>query len=117
MSDYVWDTVVCNDEAISNKDPVFWINTGFELARALPIGRNNVASQPCLYWKRNAAFTKPAINDLKAAKLMMVQSQYDVPTPLSGAMETFNQLPATSMVYVKTKAATACNSMEPSVWI
>lgn len=105
VSDYVFDTVVCNDEAISNKDPVFWINTGFELARALPIGRNNVASQPCLYWKRNAAFTKPAMNDLKAAKLMMVQSQYDVPTPLSGAMETFNQLPATSMVYVKNEGS------------
>ncbi len=35
----------------------------------------------------------------------MVQSEYDVPTPLAGAMETFEQLPATSMVYVMNEGS------------
>ncbi|MDR0215451.1 MAG: alpha/beta hydrolase [Comamonas sp.] len=105
LEDAVFNTVVCNDEAVSNADPIFWFRTGFSQANRLPIISADVSMQPCLYWKRNAAFTKPAINDLKAAKLMMVQSQYDVPTPLSGAMETFNQLPATSMVYVKNEGS------------
>ena len=98
--DPVFNTVVCNDEAISNTDPVFWFSTGFKLAARLPIINAHVAMQPCLYWKRNETFSKPKMSSLQSAKLLMVQSEFDVPTPLSGAMETFNQLPATSMVYV-----------------
>ncbi|NYT68026.1 alpha/beta fold hydrolase [Pusillimonas noertemannii] len=101
----VWDTVVCNDEPLANKDQVFWVDKGFELSRGLPIAANRVAKQPCLYWDRKANIDKPSMDSLKEAPLLMVQSQFDVPTPLSGALETFDQLPAVSMVRVENEGA------------
>lgn len=88
-SDSVFNTVVCNDELLLERDPVYWVNKGFELARTLPIANNRIAGQPCLYWKRQAQFSKPSIASLKTARMLMVQSEFDVPTPLAGAMETF----------------------------
>lgn len=101
----VFNTVVCNDEPLLEKDPAVWIRRGFDLARTLPVVSNRVASQPCIYWHRNTQSTKPAMASLKNAKLLMVQSEYDVPTPLSGAMDTFNQLPSASMVLVKNEGS------------
>lgn len=104
-SDSVFNTVVCNDELLLERDQVWWVNKGFELARTLPIVPNRIAGQPCLYWKRQVQFSKPSIASLQSARMLMVQSEYDVPTPLAGAMETFNQLPATSMVYIKNEGS------------
>lgn len=104
-SDSVFNTVVCNDELLLERDPVYWVNKGFELARTLPIANNRIAGQPCLYWKRQLQFSKPSMASLKTARMLMVQSEYDVPTPLAGAMETFEQLPATSMVYVMNEGS------------
>ncbi len=101
----VWDTVVCNDEPLANKDKAFWVEKGFELARSLPLAGNRVAKQPCLYWNWKTNVDKPSIDALKDAPLLMVQSQFDVPTPLSGAMETFDQLPAASMVRIQNEGA------------
>lgn len=101
----VWDTVVCNDEPLANKDQAFWIDTGFEQAQTLPIASNRVAKQPCLYWDWKANVAKPSMESLKDAPLLMLQSQFDVPTPLSGAMETFEQLPAAHMVRVQNEGA------------
>lgn len=99
----VFNTVMCNDEPLVEEDPAVWIRRGFELARTVPIVPNSVASQPCLYWHRKKLSTKPAMDRLKNANVLMVQSEYDVPTPLSGAMETFDQLPAASMVLVRNE--------------
>jgi len=97
----VYRAVECNDEPLQNKNQEFWIDKGFELARQAPVVDNGVAGQACLYWDYRTGLTKPSMESLKDAPLMMVQSQYDVPTPLTGAMETFEQLPAAHMVYVK----------------
>ena len=104
-SDSVYNTVACNDEPLLENDPAVWIRKGFELARSLPVMSNTLAAQPCIYWHRKVRFVKPSMASLKAANILMVQSQYDVPTPLAGAMETFNQLPAASMVYVKNEGS------------
>lgn len=104
-SDSVFNTVVCNDEPLLNKDQAYWVDKGFDLAGRLPIASNRVATQPCIYWDRKANAVKPSMESLKEAPLLMVQSEYDVPTPLSGAMETFEQLPAASMIFVKNEGA------------
>ncbi|WP_313082756.1 alpha/beta hydrolase [Pulveribacter sp.] len=104
-SDAVWNTVVCNDEPLANRDQAYWVDKGFELAAMLPLIQNTVARQPCLYWERKATATKPSMQALQGAPLLMVQSQYDVPTPLKGAMETFEQLPAARMVRISGEGA------------
>lgn len=103
VHDSVHEAVICNDEPLLERDPVWWVNKGFGLARELPIISNRIANQPCLYWKRQAQFSKPSMDSLKKAKMLMVQTEFDVPTPLAGAMETFNQLPESSMVYVRNE--------------
>lgn len=97
----VWNTVICNDEDLRNKDQAYWVDVGFELARRLQIIRNITAIQPCLHWNRKTSVRKPSMESLKDAPLLMVQSEFDVPTPLAGAMETFELLPATRMVRVR----------------
>ena len=99
-NDSVWNTVVCNDEPLLNKDQAFWVDTAFSQTRRLPIASARIAGQPCLYWNRKAKAVKPSVDSLKGAPLLMVQTEFDVPTPLSGAMETFEKLPAASMVRV-----------------
>lgn len=99
----VFETVLCNDEPLPNKDPAYWVRTGFDLARALPFVSNGIARQPCLYWNERKAYTKPDMAALQSAPMLMLQSQYDVPTPAAGAMETFAQLPAARMVYVENE--------------
>jgi pimeloyl-ACP methyl ester carboxylesterase len=103
--DSVWGTVVCNDEPVLNKDQAHWINVGFDLARSSPIVDNRIASQPCIYWNYKTDAAKPSTDSLKNASLLMLQSEYDVPTPLSGAMETFDKLPNASMVLVHKEGA------------
>ena len=101
--DSVFETVVCNDEPLLEKNQDDWVQKGFALAQALPIVSNAVARQPCLHWKERKAYTKPGMAALQAASVLMLQSQYDVPTPSAGAMETFAQLPAARMVYVENE--------------
>ena len=101
--DSVFETVVCNDEPLPNKDRDHWVQTGFALAQALPIVSNSVARQPCLHWNERKAYTKPGMAALQSASMLMLQSQYDVPTPSAGALETFAQLPAARMVYVENE--------------
>ena len=101
--DSVFDTVVCNDELLLNKDQDHWVKTGFALAQALPIVANALARQPCIHWKDRKAYTKPTMKAMQSATVLMLQSQYDVPTPSSGALETFAQLPAARMVYVENE--------------
>ncbi|WP_397474397.1 alpha/beta fold hydrolase [Pusillimonas sp.] len=104
--DAVWQLVVCNDEPMPNKDEAFWVAKGFELANLAPIADNMVASQPCLHWDRIEQSTrKPTTASLKDAQVLMMQTEFDVPTPLEGAMETFEALPAASMVYLRGEGA------------
>src|SRR5690606_27285468 len=101
--DAVYRAVQCNDEPLPNKNQEFWINKGFELARQAPVVDNSLSAQACIYWDYRTDIRKPSIDSLKDASLLLVQSQYDVPTPLAGAMETFEQLPAAHMVYVSNE--------------
>ena len=100
-NDSVWNTVVCNDEPLLNQDLAHWVDAGFALARQLPFVSNGIASQPCLDWQERASYTKPGMERLQGAPLLMLQSAYDVPTPAAGARRTFEQLPAARMVHVQ----------------
>ena len=99
----VWNAVVCNDEALMEPDGNYWVHKAFEMAGKLPIVNNDLVQQPCMYWQRQVPIQKPAMESLKKTPVLMVQTEFDVPTPLSGAMETFDLLPAASMVHVKNE--------------
>jgi len=96
----VWQMVVCNDEPMLDHPLQNWVDKAFELARGAPVINIMLASQPCLYWQRNQDVQKPTMTDLSDARILMVQTQYDVPTPAQGALKTFDLLPAASMVYI-----------------
>src|SRR5690606_34062244 len=100
-TDSVYVAVTCNDEPMTSADQKFWLDTAFAFARDVPVIDTGLANQPCIYWNRKVTVSKPAIDRLKDASLLLVQSEFDVPTPPQGAMATFEQLPAAHMVYVK----------------
>ena len=52
----------------------------------------------CQFWGPNT--TKPGLENLQNAHLMLVQSEYDNATPIEGARNFFNQLPKSQWVYV-----------------
>ncbi|MFT0533792.1 alpha/beta fold hydrolase [Castellaniella hirudinis] len=101
----VWNTVVCNDEPIPpGRDQAYWTQTGLALAERQSIISNDIIQQPCLDWAPPVdGASKPAIESLKTVPLLMLQSQFDVPTPLSGALRAFDRLPATKMVQVSNE--------------
>src|SRR5690606_38289361 len=81
-SSAVWQLVVCNDEPMPNTDGKFWVDKAFELARKAPVADIMLASQPCLHWNRAQPVSrKPPMASLEHAKLLMVQTEFDVPTP------------------------------------
>src|SRR5690606_8463060 len=103
-SSAVWQLVVCNDEPMPNTDGKFWVDKAFELARKAPVADIMLASQPCLHWNRAQPVSrKPPMASPEHAKLLMVQTEFDLPTPLEGALLTFDALPAASMVYIRTE--------------
>lgn len=91
--------VSCNDTP-AHIDPQFWIKKGEEFSVRYPLMGGRVTQNPCKYWGGPTTL-KPSVNDAKAVPFLMVQSEFDAPTPLEGAEQTFAALPKAKMVFVK----------------
>lgn len=94
----VYEAVVCNDMP-SRTDPQYWIEQGKFQAANYPVFGGSVADQPCVYWG-GPAVVKPPLSAASAAPILMVQSEYDGPTPREGALTAFKALPNAGMIYV-----------------
>ena len=95
----VYKAVVCNDMPSASDDPQWWSKRYTELYETYPLA-DLEGYESCLYWKRPAAVRKPSLSAMKDLDVMLVQSQYDVPTPHENARAVLAQLPKSHMVYV-----------------
>lgn len=98
-SDSTYRTVICNDTA-SVTDPTYWVDKGNEFAVKYPLKGGAITEQPCILWG-GPVVDKPSIQQsAKAGTILMLQSEFDAPTPSEGAMEMFEQLPDARLVFV-----------------
>lgn len=92
--------VRCNDTK-TKSDPQFWLTLGHEAATKYPLTGADSLINPCTYWVRPNIVKPDAALANKAGSLLMVQSEFDAPTPREGAENTFAALPNAKMVFVK----------------
>ena len=89
----------CND-APASVDENAWEKRIKESAEHSPHFFFGLYGNPCTTWTRPSV-TQPDWSPLRTLDLLLVQSQYDVATPLEGANAFFDQLPRAYRVYVR----------------
>lgn len=89
--------VMCNDTRYPDNSE-YWISQGNLMAERYPLFATYTTHNLCQFWGPNT--TKPGLENLQNAHLMLVQSEYDNATPIEGARNFFNQLPKSQWVYV-----------------
>lgn len=92
-------SIHCNDLAADTSIPN-WIERRAQIAQNYPLGiGSHEENHPCLFWG-GPRVTKPAIENLSNADVLLVQSQYDGATWAEGALKSFERMPSARMVYV-----------------
>ncbi|MBW9106812.1 alpha/beta fold hydrolase [Paraburkholderia phenoliruptrix] len=102
-SDLPWVnfTVRCSDAPVPSS-PAYWIARAVAIVKAAPIHDSSDINNPCMFWGP-VTVQKPALANAArtASPLLLLQSEYDVLTPLPGALATFNDMPHASMIQVQ----------------
>jgi hypothetical protein len=92
--------VMCNDSG-TRLGVDEWIGENRNSAALYPLFGGFWPRNACLYWPKQTA-KRPAVSAVAdAGPIMMVQTELDPWTPLSGAMKTFSVLPNVSMILVQ----------------
>lgn len=95
--------VRCADTPLPSQDPAFYRQKAQQLVdEGTPFFTEQ--GYACLSWNRSNAVTKPDVAAMAEAKVLYVQSEYDVRTPVQGARALFGQVPGANMVYVPREA-------------
>ena len=100
--DAVYRSVICNDLATYGNESL-WVDIGNQDAASYPGWGGDVTKNHCLQWGGPAAQRPPLSAAAKAAPILMLQSRYDGPTPIEGAMVTLAGLPKTSMIIIENE--------------
>ena len=100
-SDSTYLSVICNDLATTG-DAQYWAAVGNEYAKQYPLTGGSI-SNVCVYWGAPYGMRPPLANAAKAGPLLMLQSRYDAPTPIEGALKTLGALPNASMIVVENE--------------
>ncbi len=91
-------SVRCND-AGNKRDAQYYLNR-MQQDRLLYPMFDGLASEQCVHWTLPLRTFPPAPAG-ESAPLLMLQSRYDAPTPVEGAMETWMSLPQARMILVE----------------
>jgi pimeloyl-ACP methyl ester carboxylesterase len=99
--DWVNVTVRCSDAPVSSSAD-YWIARAKAIVPLSPIAGGSDLDNPCIYWGP-VTVQKPALANAAhtSTPLLLLQSQYDVLTPLPGATATFDSMPNASMIEVQ----------------
>ncbi len=98
----VYFSVICNDLPTYG-DESFWIGTGNQDAARYPAWGGDVTKNHCLHWG-GPSVQRPSISAAtQAAPILMLQSRYDGPTPIEGAMVTLEALPNARMIVIENE--------------
>ncbi|WP_250491616.1 alpha/beta fold hydrolase [Caballeronia sp. GAWG1-1] len=100
-TEWVNMAVHCSDAPVST-NPAFWVSRAMTITREAPIADSSDLDNPCMFWGP-VTVTKPALSSAakSSSPMLMLQSENDMLTPLSGAQATLAQLPSASMILVK----------------
>ena len=99
--DATYFSVICNDVATSG-DELYWAGVGKDSATRYPLTGGS-SGNTCLYWGAPYGARPPLTNAAKAGPVLMLQSRYDAPTPIEGALKTLAALPNASMIVVENE--------------
>ena len=88
--------VRCNDD-VATTDPAVWRAKVRSIAKMAPLFVQ--LDNACAHWG-GPRVTKPPVTAMQGLDVLMVQSQYDAPTPTAGANHFFAQLPNARRVYL-----------------
>ncbi|WP_225783138.1 alpha/beta fold hydrolase [Xenophilus sp. Marseille-Q4582] len=97
MASTYW-AVRCNDTP-STRDRAYWVDLLHTLAPDYPLFYSVLLDNPCPFWTTGGV-QKPPITPMQKLDILLVQSQFDAPTPKEGADALFAALPAAHRVYV-----------------
>ena len=100
--DAVHTSVVCNDMATVG-DEQRWTDLGNEYAARYPLTGGGSTANPCLYWGAPYGSKPPLSQAAKAGPLLMLQSRFDAPTPIEGALKTLDALPNARMIVIENE--------------
>ncbi len=95
-------SVVCNDMATVGNEQR-WVDIGNDYAARYPLTGGAATANPCVYWGAPVGVRPSLALASKAAPLLMVQSRFDAPTPIEGALSSLNALPNASMIVVENE--------------
>ncbi|KJV35787.1 alpha/beta fold hydrolase [Luteibacter yeojuensis] len=93
-------TVGCNDTA-STTDAGAWQQTIADAARDYPAGNSGDLMNPCVFAHGPNAVKPPIERLARAGRILMVQSEFDTLTPVTGALRTLNALPNAKMLVLR----------------
>lgn len=94
--------IVCNDTP-SLGNPQFWVEKGNELATQYPLLGGSLTQNVCAYWGAPTVTSSSLATARQAKSILMVQSEFDAPTPREGAEQTLAALPNARMVFVQNE--------------
>lgn len=90
--------VMCNDTPTTSA-PNYWVDRLNEFGSLSPLFYSTVMDNPCIFWSR-PDIQKPSVLAMEKLDVMLVQSEFDAPTPKEGADLLFAALPAAHRVYI-----------------
>ncbi len=94
-------SIICNDLPTLG-DEQRWVDIGNDYANLYPLTGGGTTANICLYWPKPTA-SRPSLDATKVAPILFLQSQFDSPTPLEGALKTLAAFPNASMVVVNNE--------------
>ncbi|QWT19420.1 alpha/beta hydrolase [Bacillus sp. NP157] len=93
-------TIGCNDTA-ATADAGAWHRTIADAARDYPAGHSGDLMNPCVFSHGPNAVKPPIERLARAGRIMMIQSEFDRLTPVTGALRTLNELPNAKMLILR----------------
>ena len=99
-SDAVFNAVKCNDTPWI-RGARYYIEEGNRQNAVYPLLGGDITEQSCAFWTPPTA-DKPDV-PANLPPLLLVQTGFDAPTPVEGALNSFEVLPGAKLVYVENE--------------
>lgn len=93
-------TLACNDTPATS-DAGAWQEIVASYARDYPAGRSGDLMNPCVFANGPNAVKPPIERLARAGRILMLSSEFDVLTPVAGALRTLNGLPNASLLVLR----------------
>lgn len=93
-------TVPCNDTP-GTRDAGIWQDTIARYAQDYPAARSGDLVNACVFWSGPNAVKPPVERLARAGRILIIASEHDTVTPVSGALRMVNALPNASLLVLR----------------